>query len=250
MEHLILETEIRERTGTGFARKLRREGCVPAVLYGLKQETLHLQVKEKDFELVLRSGGENAVIDLKVTGSGDSTFAVIKDRQFDPVWGKLLHIDFYRVSMTEKLSAEVPVVTVGESAGEKAGGTVEHILREVTVECLPDRIPENIEVDVTALEIGNSIHARDLSVQEGVEIITEPDRVVISVIAPRVVEEEVVAEEAVEPELVGEKKEAGEEAGEEKEEKGKEEKGEERKEGKKEEKKEEKKEGKEEKRKK
>ncbi len=234
MEHLILETEIRERAGKRPVRKLRREGCVPAVLYGLKQETLHLQVKEKDFELVLRSGGENAVIDLKVTGSGDSTFAVIKDRQFDPVWGKLLHIDFYRVSMTEKLSAEVPVVTVGESAGEKAGGTVEHILREVTVECLPDRIPESIEIDVTALEIGNSIHARDLSVPEGVKIITEPDRVVISVIAPRVVEEEVAAEEAVEPELVGEKEEAEEEAEEKKEEKKEEKREEKKEEGKKE----------------
>ena len=248
MEHLILETEIREEAGKGPARRLRREGCIPAVLYGLKQETVSLKVKEKDFEFILRSGGENAVIDLKGTGSGDSTSVVIKDRQFDHVWGKLRHIDFYRVSLTEKLSAEVPVVTIGESAGEKEGGTLEHILREVTVECLPDRIPENIEVDVTALEIGHSIHARELSAPEDVEIITEPDRVVISVIAPRVVEEEVAAEEAAEPELVGEKKEAEEEAGEKKEEKG-----EERKEGKKEEKKEgkeEKKEGKEEKRKK
>ena len=112
-----------------------------------------------------------------------------------------------RVTLTKKMKFSIPVVTVGESSGEKAGGILEHILREVEVECLPDKMPESIEVDVSNLEIGDSVHVRDIRSPEGVEIITEGDRVAISVIAPRIVEEEVVEEEA-EPELVGEEEKA------------------------------------------
>ena len=210
MGHLMLEAEVREKAGKGTARGLRREGIIPVVLYGTKEKVVSLQVKEKDFEEVKRAGGEHAVIDLRV--GHDATPAVVKEEQLDPVWGKLLHVDFLRVSLTEKMKSPVPIVTIGEAAGEKAGGIVEHILREIEVECLPDRIPGNIEVDVTSLEIGDSLRVRDLTVPEAVEIVTESDRVIISVIPPRVVEEEVEEEEAAEPELVGEKEKAEETA--------------------------------------
>jgi large subunit ribosomal protein L25 len=212
--HLMLEAEVREKAGKGIARGLRREGIIPVVLYGTKEKVVSLQVKEKDFEEVKRAGGEHAVIELRV--GRDASPAVVKEEQLDPVWGKLLHVDFLRVSLTEKMRSPVPIVTIGEAAGEKAGGIVEHILREIEVECLPDRIPGNIEVDVTSLEIGDSLRVRDLTVPEAVEIVTESDRVIISVIPPRVVEEEVEKEEAVEPELVGEKEKAEETAEEEK----------------------------------
>jgi large subunit ribosomal protein L25 len=218
MEHLMLEAEVREKAGKGIARGLRREGFIPAVLYGIKEKTVSLQVNEKDFENVKRDGGEHAVIDLRVGHA--ATPAVVKEEQFDPVLGKLLHVDFLRVSLTEKMRSMVPLATVGEAAGEKAGGIVEHIMREVEVECLPDRIPENIEIDVTHLEIGDSLRVQDLTAPEVVEIVTEPGRVIISVLPPRVVEEEVEKEEAAEPELIGEKEKA-EEGAEEKAEEGK-----------------------------
>ncbi len=215
MERLALEGQVREKAGKGIARKLRREGMIPAILYGTKQKVVPLQVKEKDLEKLRRAGGEHAVIDLKVGKS--TTPAIIREEQFDPVWGKLLHIDFCRVKLTEKMKVGVPVVAVGESAGVKEGGILEHVLREIEVECLPDKIPESFEVDVTSLGIGNLVHVRDISPPEGVEIATEGDRVVVSIVAPRVVEEEVV-EEVAEPELVGEKEEGEERAEEEAEE--------------------------------
>lgn len=214
MGRLILEAEARDGTGKGIVRKLRREGFIPAVLYGLKQKPESLKVKEEDFEEVKRGGAEHAVIEIKV-GESAKTPAVVKEEQFDRVSGGLLHVDFCRVSLTEKLKFFVPVVTTGESAGVKVGGVLEHILREIEVECLPDKMPENIEIDVTDLEIGDSVHIRDIDSPEGVEIVTDGSRGVISVMAPRVVEEEEVAEEAVEPELVGGDEEAEEPAEEE-----------------------------------
>ena len=212
MERPTLEAKVREKTGKSAAHFLRREGWVPAVLYGLKEETISLQVKEKEFAGIVKESGENAVIDLEIGGEADSAVhGIVKERQFDPVWGKLLHIDFLRISLTQKLTAEVPVVTIGESAGEKEGGILEHVLRHVEVECLPDKIPENIEVDVTGLEIGDSIHVEQLVVPADAEMVTEHDKVVISIVRPRVEEEkEVVEEEAEEPELVGRKEKEGE----------------------------------------
>jgi large subunit ribosomal protein L25 len=209
MGRLTLEGKIREKAGKGIARKLRREGFVPAILYGVGKKVVPLQVKEQDFEKVRRAGGEHNVIELRV---GESTTpAIIREEQFDPVWGRLQHIDFFRVKLTEKMRVSVPVVTVGESAGGKEGGVLDHVLREGEVECFADKIPENIEVDITSLNIGDLVHVRDVSSPESVEIVTEGDRVVVSIIAPRVVEEEVV-EEAAEPELVGGEEKPEEEA--------------------------------------
>ncbi len=218
MERPRLEAKVREKTGKSAAHFLRREGWVPAVLYGLNEETTSLQVKEKEFGDIVKESGENAVIDLEIDGEADSAVhGIVKERQFDPVWGKLLHIDFLRISLTQKLTAEVPVITIGEPAGEKEGGVLEHVLRHVEVECLPDKIPENIEVDVTGLEIGDSIHVEQLVVPADAEMVTEHDKVVISIVRPRVEEEkEVVEEEAEEPELVGRKEKEGEVSGEEK----------------------------------
>ena len=120
MGHLTLEADVadvREKAGKGVARGLRREGIIPAVLYGTKEKTVSLKVKEKDFEKVRRAGGEHAVMELKVGNA--TTPAVVKEEQFDPVWGKLLHVDFLRVSLTEKMRSMVPLATVGESAGKK-----------------------------------------------------------------------------------------------------------------------------------
>ena len=206
MERLTLEAKVREKTGKSAAHFLRREGWVPAVLCGLKEETTSIQVKEKEFEDIIRKAGENAVIDLEIGGEASAIHGIVKERQFEPVLGKLLHIDFLRISLTQKLIAEVPVVTIGESAGEKEGGILEHVLRHVEVKCFPDRIPENIELDVTGLGIGDSIHVEQLVVPADAEMVTEHDKVVVSIVRPRVEEEkEEVEEEAEEPELVGRK---------------------------------------------
>ena len=214
MAHLSLEAGVRKSDGKGAVNRLRREGYIPAVLYGVSNKNIPIMVKEKDFHDIKHSGGEHGVIDLSV--EGDVSPTVIKEQQFDPVWGRLLHIDFCRVKLTEKMTVEVGIETVGESAGEKVGGIVDHVMREIEVECLPDRIPESIEVDISDLEIGDLMHVRDLKMPEGVEVVGETDRVVLYVLAPKE-EEEIEAEEAVEPELVGaeEGAEEGEEAPEE-----------------------------------
>ncbi len=217
MEHMKLEVNKRENSGKQACRKIRKSGFVPAVVYGLEEEPMPVEVSFGDIESARRSGGEHAVIDLMVKSgeSGEKTVPVIvRDEQFHPVKGELLHIDFYRVSLTKEITSEVPLETYGEPAGFQFGGILEHSLRELEVKCLPDRLPEKIELDVSALNIGDSLHVSDITALEGVEILNEEDMMVVSLIPPRMEEEEEVeeeAEEGVEPEVITEKKEEEEE---------------------------------------
>ncbi len=213
MEHLQLEVRKREESGTRVCRRIRRAGLVPAVVYGLEQEPLPVEVSEGDIGSARRAGGEHLVIDLKISegdGAERTVPVIIRDEQFHPVRGKLLHVDFYRVSMTRKITSEVPVETTGEPAGINFGGILEHAIRDVEVECFPDSLPENIEIDVSDLNIGDSLTVGDLRTPEGVEILTDPEQIVVSVMPPAAEEEEEEAaeeeEEAAEPEVITEKK--------------------------------------------
>lgn len=212
-----LKGERRSGVGKGVARKLRQAGSIPAVYYGRGEEPIALTVGLKDLQFVIESAeGSNVIVDLKVEGDGvGDRKALIREIQRDPVGGNILHLDLQHISLTERIVVEVPVVLVGTAIGVKdGGGILEHLLREVEVECLPTDIPSKLEVDVSALNIGDSLHVSDLKADR-VEILTEADRAIATVVPPTVLEEAKPAEEAAaaEPELVKEKKEEAAEAG-------------------------------------
>lgn len=212
-----LKGERRTGVGKGVARKLRQTGSIPAVYYGRGEEPIALTVGLKDLQDVIeRAEGSNVIVDLKVDGDGvGDRKALIREIQRDPVGGHILHLDLQHISLTERIVVEVPVVLVGTAIGVKdGGGILEHLLREVEVECLPTDIPSKLEVDVSALNIGDSLHVSDLKADR-VEILTEADRAIATVVPPTVLEEAKPAEEgaAAEPELVKDKKEEGAEGG-------------------------------------
>jgi large subunit ribosomal protein L25 len=205
----------RSATGKGVARKLRAAGKVPGVFYGRGDAAIPLELGSKELETVLSGAdGSNVIVDLQVEGVAEADRkAIIREVQRDPVRGLILHIDLQHISLTEKIHVEVPVVLVGTPVGVKdGGGILEHLLRELEVECLPTDIPPHVSVDVSGLAIGQSIHVRDLLL-ENLTIETEAGRTVATVVPPTVLEEaKPVEEAAVEPELIAKEKKEEEEA--------------------------------------
>jgi large subunit ribosomal protein L25 len=223
MATLDLKGELRSVVGKAGAKRLRRVQRIPAVVYGGTQGPVPVTVNPTELLKVL-AAGENVLINLALGGDGGRTSLVIlKELQRHPAKGSLLHADFQEVSVDRKIRVEVPLVTTGTPVGVKdKGGILEHTLRQLLVECLPLNIPERITLDVSALDIGNALHVSDITVGEGLRILDEAARVVVSVLAPAA--EEVAApteeEKPTEPEVVG-KKEEGEPAAEGKEAKAK-----------------------------
>ncbi len=208
-----LKARLREDTGKGFARRIRRAGNVPGILYGEGNDPVVLEVDLKELHRVTHTGaGSNVILDLKIDGAQrGGCKAIIREIQYHPVRRDVLHVDFQEVSMTKQVHVNIPVKVVGEPVGVKTkGGVLELLHREVEVRCLPADIPESLVVDVTELDVGDSMQVRDL-VFEGGEIIDEPETTVVTIVAPTVVEEKPKAEE----EVLAEGEEAGEEAGEE-----------------------------------
>ena len=211
-----LTAQRREATGRSAIRKLKARGIVPAIVYGGKDKPQSLQVSRRDISLMLsHASGENILVELEITGEKGSRMAMIQEIQHSPVGGNVLHIDFHAVSMDEKIEADVPLEPVGVANGVKNfGGLLEQSLRTLEVECLPRDLPDKITVDVSALNIGDSIHVRDIQLPSGVAAKTPIDLTAFSVLAPVVEEEPVaaVAEVAAGPEVIKEKKEEGEAA--------------------------------------
>lgn len=197
---ITVEASLRNNTGSAESRRLRRVGLMPATIYGDKKDPLSVIVNAKEITRILRSeSGHNTIFSLQTPGH-DATTVRIKDWQIHPISGKLMHADFYRISLTENQYVNVPVELVGEAAGTKlGGGTLEHSLRELSVECLAANIPENITVDISNLQVGDHISVKDIIVPEGLRILNNLDQVVASVVAPR---EEVVSEPLAEPEVI------------------------------------------------
>ncbi len=211
MAMLSLKSARRSDVGKGVARKLRQVGRIPAVYYGRGEEPIPLVVTLRELEDVIdRAEGSNVIVDLKVEGdAGADRKALIREIQRDPVVGNILHLDLQHISLTERIVVEVPIVLLGTPIGVKdGGGILEHLLREVEVECLPTDIPSRLEVDVSGLNIGDSLHVSDLKADR-VVIRTEADRAIAAVVPPTILEEAKPAEDAApaEPELVKEKKE-------------------------------------------
>jgi large subunit ribosomal protein L25 len=222
MEQITVEAKPRDDRGKNAARRLRRQGHVPAVLYGGEGKSLTLAVNAKQLAAILRSeSGRNTIFKVKLS-TGDQA-AMLKDWQVDPLLGSLLHVDLLRVAMDVRMHVMVPVHTFGEPQGVKLqGGIFEMVTREVEVECLPSDIPGEIRVDVSELMIGKQLRVGDLPIDTAkIRLVSDPQRVVAHVVALRAEEEkpaEAVAAEAAapaEPEVIKKgKKEAeeGEEA--------------------------------------
>jgi large subunit ribosomal protein L25 len=204
-----LTAERRTATGRSAVRKLKAAGSVPAVIYGSKDKPEALQVSKRDINALLsHAAGENILVELEVAGK--SRLALVQEVQHAPLGGAVLHIDFHAVSQDEVIQADVPLEPVGTANGVKnMGGLLEQNLRSLAIECLPRDLPDVIRVDVSALNIGDSIHVREIQLPTGVSTRIQPELTAFSVLAPTVEEEPVAAtaEVAAGPEVIKEKKE-------------------------------------------
>ncbi len=215
MERLKIEARPRMQTGKEYAKKIRRSGLLPAVIYK-RAAAMSLELKEADLlKMIHQAHSENAVLDIEVVseeGKKKIKTAILKDVSYDPVRGGIMHADFQEISLEEIVRVKVAIDIRGEAVGVKEDdGRLEHVLWELEVECKAGEIPESILVDVSNLKIGDAIHVSDLELPSEVKVITPAEQLVAHVIAPKVevVEEEAVEEEeeAKEPEVIREKKE-------------------------------------------
>lgn len=199
---MALKAELREKTGTGSAKKLRREGLVPVSMYGKdSSEAISLAVDRREFEQILREHGANAVFTVEYDGKEQQVW--VKDFEYGVLKDELYFIDLEAISANQKLEVEIPVHIVNEETVKQ--GTVELILQEVVVETTPANIPQNFEVDVTGLEIGDTLEVSVINLPEGVTLVTEADETLISVSAPMEEPEEIDPDaEVAEPEVIGE----------------------------------------------
>jgi large subunit ribosomal protein L25 len=202
LELIELKTNIRGTVGNGPARRLRQAGQIPAVLYGPKTESVLLSVNKSDLDLALKKGRSGQIIlNLVVQDNGETYTrpAMIKELQLHPVSRNYLHIDFYEINLDRKITLGIPIVTVGSSVGVERGGILQIIRRELEVECLPFEVPESIEIDITDLDMGDSIHVKDISMDGEVELLGESNLTVLTVLSPKL-EEEPEEEEELEEE--------------------------------------------------
>ncbi len=186
-----LALQTRDRGGKGVARKLRVAGRIPGVLYGPKIGSVAVDLEMRSLERILRESGANALLDLAVEGRADlaESVALVKELQRHPVRGEITHVDLYQVDLAQSVEVAVPLSTTGRAPGVEAGGILDVLIREISVRCLPRAIPEGLEVDVSALEIGDVIHASQVPLPADVELAIDGDLGVVHVVAPAVEEE-------------------------------------------------------------
>ena len=213
-EKFVIKAVKRETRGKNEARRLRVEGQVPVVVYGGGSESLAATAALSDLAAVLRTDtGVNTVFSLDIDGEGVND-VIFQDRQIDPVRGRLIHADLRRFAKGEKIEMTVPIHLLGTAVGLKDEGAVlTQAMREIKVVCEPAKTPDSIDVDVTDLEVGQSIHVSDLKVGEGIEIALAPETVVATIVVVQEVVLEPQIEEGAAPEVVGEETPAPEEGG-------------------------------------
>jgi large subunit ribosomal protein L25 len=183
MAEVRLAADKRPETGKGSARRTRAAGRVPGVLYGQGMDPVSLSVDRRELVTALHSdAGMNVLLDIDIDGA--TTLALTKHLDRDPVRGTLLHADFIKVDRTQEVHVEIPLHFIGEAPGSKEGGVVDHPLFQLHVSCLPGDVPESIEVDISSLNIGDSLRVQDLSLQGSYSILDDPESVVVSVVAP------------------------------------------------------------------
>ena len=194
MQQARLDAQVRDDVGKGVARSLRRAGKVPAVLYGRKRGAVSLQIDDRTFQTLLRNYGSNVLITL-VLGNDDEQTVVIKDLQRHPVKRNVLHADFQRISLDEKITTQVSIETVGIPVGVRDGGVLTVNRRQVSVNCLPLDTPEFLRINVEDLSIGDSFRVSDIEIDDTIEILENEITQIAAVIEPKVVLETITAEE-------------------------------------------------------
>lgn len=214
MDQARLTAEVRELKVSTNA--IRRAGLVPAIVYGHKLETLPVKLSERNLRRILSSGGENMIINMEL-GTNSPETVIIKEVQIDPVSRQIIHADFMRVSLEERITTHVSIVLNGTAPGIEEGGILEFPHREIRVECQAGNIPEHITVDVSSLSVGDSIRVGDLTPEEGLVILDDPATTIVAIAIPTIHKEgeeeaEVVTEEEEkEPEVISEKRREAEE---------------------------------------
>lgn len=218
MEKITLEAQTRKELGKSKVKALRRQGFIPAIIYGRDMQSFPIKISKTNLlKLIQKHSLETTVINLKVKDT-DKKFkeysCLVKEIQYHPLSDEIIHVDFNQVSLTERIKIKVPVVAKGEPIGVKQeSGTLEHVLWELEIECLPVDIPAQIEVDVSNLKVNEVIQVKDIEVSDKIKILSPPEAIVFSVLPPK--KEEVVTavteEEKAEPEVIKEKKETKEE---------------------------------------
>jgi len=221
LELIELKTNIRTTTGNGPARRLRQKEQIPAVLYGPGIESVLLSVNISDIDRILKKGRiGQALLNLVIPDNGETSIktVMVKELQIQPVSRNFLHIDFYEVAMDRKIMVNVPVTTTGKAKGVELGGILQIIRRELEVQCFPLDVPESIELDVTDLDIGDSIHVGDISLQSEIEFLGDENFTVVTIVIPKIEEEEEPIEEEAEEgeEAIAEEGEEKPESGDEK----------------------------------
>ena len=222
MRQLPLAAHIRETTGKGAARKLRKNDQLPAIFYGPGTESIMLTVDYPELTRITKQGkGENIILDLQIKSDhGEETRkAILKDLMVDPVNGAYLHADFYEISMDKEITVDIPFTLVNIPVGvTEEGGFLQHIRRNVTVSCLPDSLIDSLDIDVSEMHIGDTVHIRDIEFPEGITCLEEGHLTVVVVSAPGggMEEEEEELEEGIEEETADSEEETAEESKEEK----------------------------------
>lgn len=203
MHRYSIEVEKRDETGKGVARRLRRNGLIPGVVYGSNREPQALTVNPLDLRGKIHS---NAIIDLTIDGEEETV--MIKDFQKDVIKDELIHVDFQQISMDETIHITVPIKLVGDAPGVREGGVLQQLMREVDIEVLPTNIPDELELDISELTLSDSLEVGDLEVPEEVTLINSLEDVIVTIVAPseeiEEEEEEELEEEFIEPEVIGE----------------------------------------------
>ena len=200
-----LGIELREGKGKGVARKLRATGRIPGVYYAPSEEATPISLDPKELDRLIRTSaaGMNTLIDVKGGDQLDGKVVLVKDIQRDPLRGVPLHADLYAIDVNKKIDVSVPIHLTGTSTGVKLdGGILDQTLRELELQCLPGSIPEELQVDITELAVGDSLHVRDIALPDGVELLTDADLSIANVALPKQAEEEIP--EAVEVEVAAE----------------------------------------------
>jgi len=213
LEIYDLKATQRNTAGKSPARALRRQGLIPAILYGPKRETLSLTVSPMDLEKIYKtSGTEQVVLKLVIeNGVTQNVTVLVKEVQATPVTRQYLHIDFLEISLDKEIVIRVPVEVTGKSKGVERGGFFQLVRHELEVSCLPMDMPDKIEVDITDLDIGDAIHVEEIALDDKIKMLSEPGHTVLTVVAPTVEEEELPEEEEeLEEGEEGEEAEAGE----------------------------------------
>jgi len=205
VSELSLAVEIREQTGKGAARKMRAAGRIPGVVYSRGEQTVSLSLNPAELEKLLKTGdaGLNTLFSLRGDARVEGRTVLIKELQREPVKGSMMHLDLFEVDLAKRISVSVPVHTNGIPVGVTLGGILEHLMREIEMDCLPGAIPNSIEIDVSGLDIGDSIHVSEIDFPEGVEVHAAGELPVVSVVVLKVQEEEEEAEVEVEGEGEG-----------------------------------------------